>query len=170
MLPRKLYNFNAFIDGRPMAGLVEEITLPKLDRKMEDYSAGGMIGSVALDLGLDKLSMDFTLAEFNIDVLRRWGCLDAAGVPLRFLGAARADDSAAAVEAIEISVRGRWKTLDKGNQKRGERTKMKVEMPLAYFKYSSNSQTIIEIDLINGIEVVDGVDLTAAVRAALGQN
>ena len=43
MLPKILKNFSAFVDGRGYAGRVDEITLPKLTIKMEEYRAGGMM-------------------------------------------------------------------------------------------------------------------------------
>jgi uncharacterized protein len=168
MLPRKLENFNVIVDGRPLAGVAEEITLPKLERKTESFVAGGMLGPVELDLGMDGLKLEFTLAEFNAEILKTWGVADAGGINLRFLGAARADNADGTVEAIEISVRGRWKTIDKGNAKRHELAKMKVEMPLTYFEYRSNGVTLAKIDLIAGIEITGGVDRSQAVREAIG--
>ena len=40
-LPAKIKNFATFIDGISYVGEVEEVTLPKLKRKMEDWRGGG---------------------------------------------------------------------------------------------------------------------------------
>ncbi|MCE1667433.1 phage major tail tube protein, partial [Enterobacter hormaechei] len=53
-LPRKLKFLNLFNDGNSYQGIVEEITLPKLSRKLETYRGGGMNGSATVDLGLDE--------------------------------------------------------------------------------------------------------------------
>ncbi len=169
MLPRKLVNFNVIIDGRPLAGVAEEITLPSLDRKMEGFRAGGMLGPAELDLGMEALKLDFTMGEFNIDVLTSWGVWDAGGINCRFLGAARADADGGKVEAIEISARGRWKKIDPGGVKNGDHAKMKVEMPLVYYKYTSDGRPLVEIDIINGVEIVGGVHHTADVLKAIGR-
>ena len=50
-LPKKLKYFNMFFDGDNYFGMVPEITPAKLTKKTEDYQAGGMPGSVAVDLG-----------------------------------------------------------------------------------------------------------------------
>lgn len=168
MLPKVLRNFNVIVEGRPLAGIAEEVKLPDLERKMEDYRAAGMLAPVELDLGMAALKLEFTLAEFNADVLRSWGVLDAGGINTRFLGAARADDSNAGVDAIEISVRGRWKKIEAGNAKNSDLAKMKVEMPLVYYRYNLNGTTLIEIDVVTGKEVVGGVDRSAGVMQALG--
>jgi len=51
MLPKILKNFNVFVDGRGYAGKIDEITLPKLTIKTEEYRAGGM--------GMEKLEADY---------------------------------------------------------------------------------------------------------------
>lgn len=168
MLPKVLRNFNVIVEGRPLAGIAEELKLPDLERKTEEYRASGMLAPVSLDLGMELLTLEFTLTEFNSDVLKAWGVTDAGGINTRFMGAARADDSNAGVDAIEISVRGRWKKIEQGNAKNSDMAKMKVQMPLVYYRYNLNGETLIEIDVVNGKEVVGGVDRSADVLKALG--
>lgn len=167
MLPKKLSNFTIFYEGSPLTGVAEEITLPVLERATEDYRGAGMLGPVKLDLGMNGLSLDFTLAEFTGAVFDTWGISNASGAGLRFLGAAQSDDAAGA-DAIEISVRGRPNKIEPGTAKAGEMTKPKVEMALTYFKYSVNGTVKHEIDLINGKEIAGGVNRTAATLKALG--
>lgn len=169
MLPKIVRNFTGIVDGRQLDGLIDEIGLPKLKRKMDDYQGGGMLGPIATDMGMEELSLELTLAEVQLDLLALWGTPDASGVTARFLGAAKADDASGTVNAVEIAVRGRFKEIDKGNWKRGDRAKMKITMPLTYFEYSVNGKSVLKINLLTGEEVVNGVDRSAAVRQALGQ-
>ncbi len=73
MLPKTLKNFNLFIEGESYAGRIEELTLPKLSRKMEKYRGGGLNGDIEIDLGMEKLEMEFTLREYSREVLNQWG-------------------------------------------------------------------------------------------------
>ncbi len=50
MLPKILRNFNVFVDGRGYAGKIDEITLPKLTIKTEEYRAGGMDIPINIDI------------------------------------------------------------------------------------------------------------------------
>lgn len=50
-IPKKLRLFTLFVDGENFIGKVPSVTLPKLTRKTEDYQGGGMVGSVAVNLG-----------------------------------------------------------------------------------------------------------------------
>jgi len=168
MLPKIIKNWNTVIDGVGFVGIAEEVTVPALERVTESYRGAGMLGEVELDLGIEAMTLEMTLAEYSDSVIKQFGIRDASGVGVRLMAAAKADNADSAVDAIEISVRGRWKKIDPGNLKGGDLAKMKVEMPLTYLKYTVNGNVLIKIDLINGIEEVNGVDLTAAMREALG--
>lgn len=169
MLPRTLNNFNLIIDGRGTAGLCPEITLPKIERDTVEVNNGGMAGPVELEVGIKALSLSFTLNEYNPDVLKNWGVTTPGGINARFLGAAIAGDGLGKTY-IEVSVRGIWKSLDWGTVKKKELTTLKVEMPLTYFRYTQDSEPLIEIDMLSGKEVVNGTDLTSEIRQALSLN
>ena len=84
-LPKKLKYFNMFFDGDNYFGMVPEITPAKLTKKTEDYQAGGMPGSVAVDLGFDAgaLDMDITLGGLDAGLLKKWGVTTADWIPVR---------------------------------------------------------------------------------------
>ena len=65
MLPKILKNFNLFVDGRGYAGRVDEITLPKLTIKTEEFQGAGMSAPVEIDLGMEKLEMDMRFSEYE---------------------------------------------------------------------------------------------------------
>lgn len=169
MLPKILKDFNVVMDGHPLLGIAKKIKLPELERETEEYRASGMLGKVHLDLGMNGMKIELTLGEYNEQAMRLWGVFDAGGVNLRFMGGLRADDGNGKVDALEISVRGRFIKLSDGDAESGKASEMQAEMPLTYYKRTRNGQDEVEIDLINGIEIVGGVDRTAEIRAAIGQ-
>ena len=168
MIPRKLKNFSVFVDGRGYAGKVEEITLPKLTRKMEEHRAGGMNAPVEIDMGMEKLEAELTFSEYNEDLFKLWGLVDNAGVNIRAKGALEADDENKQVTPVEVVFRGRWRELDKGGWKAGDNTTLKVSVAASYYKYSSDNTELVEIDVPNMIERIGGVDRLKQQRAALG--
>jgi P2 family phage contractile tail tube protein len=169
MLPKKLKNFNLFADGENFVGIVDEITLPNLERKMEEMRPGGFNAPVDTDMGMNKLTSSFKLHEMAASVLRKFGISEIDGVPLRFLGAAVSDGAAGTTDAIEVVMRGRYSGLElPSGYKAGESAMLTCNVSLAYFKYVVNGETLIEIDIINMIENVGGVDRLSQQRAALG--
>ena len=168
MIPKTLKNAQIFIDGRGYIGRTDEINLPKLSRKMDDYDALGTAGTVEIDMGLQKLEMDFTLSEYSPEILTQWGAINNAQVGLRIRAAMERDDGSEEVSTVEINVRGRWREVEFGAIKKGERSTMKVMVAVSYYRYNEDGTDLIEIDIPGMIEKVNGVDRLAAQRAAIG--
>lgn len=168
-LSKKLKHMNLFNDGNSYAGVAKTVTLPKLSRKLESFRAGGMDGPVKVDLGHsdDGLQLEWTLGGWDLIALRQYGAVRADGVMLRFAGSVQ-DDSAGTVSAVEIVTRGRHEEIDFGEATPGEDTEHKITTALTYYKLTVDGDTIIEIDLLNMIFIVDGEDLLADHRKAIG--
>lgn len=166
-LPRTLKHFNVFVDGVTHAGEVEEITVPKLTRKVEEYRAGGMNGPVELDLGNEKMEIEATYGGLMRTILKQFGVTSTDGAMLRYAGSYQRDDTGE-TDAVEIVVRGRHTEIDFGNSKAGEKTQFKVKSGLSYYKLTVNGELWIEIDHVNFIENVFGVDRLAEHRRNIG--
>jgi P2 family phage contractile tail tube protein len=165
--PAKLKNFNVFTDGVNQIGVATEVTPPKWAIKMEEWRGGGMLGPVMIDVGLDKLEIDFTLGGLSDAAFRAFGTAAYDGSVLRFAGAYQ-DDSSGAVRAAEISCAGRYQEIDMGNAKAGGDTEHKYKLACSYVRLDVDGVTWIEVDLVAGIFIVFGTDRYAEIRAALG--
>jgi P2 family phage contractile tail tube protein len=168
-MPRKLKNFNLFVDAVSWIGQVTEVTLPKLTRVMEAYRAGGMNGSAKVDLGQGDLEAELTLGGLMKQILEQYANTKVDGVLLRFAGAYQ-EDAQASVSAVEVVMRGRYEEIDMGNAKVAENGDMKAKLALTYYKLTIDSVEMIEIDVVNFIERVNGVDMLAKQRQAMGIN
>jgi P2 family phage contractile tail tube protein len=166
-LPRKLKNFNVFYNGDNYIGQCAEVELPKLTRKTEEYRGGGMNGPVDADLGMEKMEMTHTYGGFMRDIYRAFGIASADGILMRFAGAYQRDDTED-VDAVEIVCRGRHTEIDPGSAKAGDDTEFKVTSAISYFKLIVNGRTEAEIDFINFVENIGGVNRLAEQRAAIG--
>jgi hypothetical protein len=168
-MPRKLKNMNLFNDANSYLGVAKSVTLPALGRKMEAYRGGGMNGPVKADLGFsdDGIQVEWTLGGLDLTVLRQFGATKADGVPLRWVGAYQQDDTGDVV-AVEIVARGRHETIEMGDAAPGEDTEHSITTTCSYYKLIVDGEEVIEIDLLNFIEKVGGVDMLEAQRKALG--
>ena len=77
MIPKVLKNFNLSIDGVGYAGRVQEVTLPKLAHRTEEFKMGGLDTPVQIGMGLEKLECDLTLSEYDINVVKLFGAGEA---------------------------------------------------------------------------------------------
>lgn len=166
-LPRKLKNFNLFNDGRSYIGEVSEVVLPKLTTKMEEWRGGGMDAPIDVDLGMEKLVMEWTTGGYVRQAMEQFGSLSHDGVILRFAGALQSDDTRE-VMPLEVVVRGRHSEIDPGTAKPGDDTAVKIMTSCSYYKLSMAGETVVEIDIINMIKNINGTDLMSDVRMALG--
>ena len=168
-LPRKLKNINLFNDGNSYLGVVKSITLPPLTRKMEAYRGGGMNGSVKADLGMadDGIQFDWKTGGLDLISLKQFGAVNASGVALRFSGPFQQDDTGE-TSTVEIVVRGRHESIEMGDAQGGEDTEHSIKTTCTYYTLTVDTEEIIEIDLLNFVEKVNGVDMLEKQRSALG--
>lgn len=166
-LPRKLKNMNLFNDGISFVGVIEEVVPPTLTRLMEEWRGGGMNATIKTDMGMETLTMEWTCGGLMDEPLKQFGITSHDGVMLRFAGAYQRDDSGA-VAAVEIVVRGRHETIDMGTAKPGDNSPFKVTTACSYYKLTIDGEEMLEIDIINMIERVGGVDRLKDQRTAIG--
>jgi P2 family phage contractile tail tube protein len=168
MLPSKLKNFNLFANGVSHIHQVPEIALPKIAASVQSYRGGGMLGELDMDMGLEKLEMETTFGGLPINVLRQFGLVGVSGAMLRFAGAYQ-EESQGVVTAAELVVRGKHVEIDPGTAKVNDDTNWKLKSTLSYLKWTINGSVDVEIDILNNIYLIGGVDRMAQIRAAIGQ-
>ncbi len=124
----------------------------------------------AEDLGLDDdaLSMEWSLGGFPDSVIwELYAATSADAVPIRFAGSYQRDDTGETV-AVEVVMRGRQKEVDTGEGKQGEDTESKISVVCTYFRLTMDGKELVEIDTINMIEKVNGVDRLEQHRRNIG--
>lgn len=166
-LPNTLKDFNVFIDGEGYAGRGVSIQLPKLSRITEEYMGSGLAGPIELDMGQDKIELsELVIAEPNNAIFKNYGTLDINGLTLRVKGSFKAENNAKEIP-FEVVMKGRWTEVDFGTWERKKPGELKLKATLTYFKLSYDGQTPIEIDLLNNVQIIDGVDLLEQRRKIL---
>jgi P2 family phage contractile tail tube protein len=165
MLPKLLKNFNAFVDGKGFAGRIEEIQLPKLTLKTEEFRAGGMDIPVQIDLGMEKLEAELTFAEYDADLFRLFGISGGNSIAFTLRGGLQ---GVGETESVVINLRGVIKELDAGTWKPGDKTSLKCTVAASYYKLTIDNRELIEIDAENMIRKINGTDQLSSLRSAIG--
>jgi P2 family phage contractile tail tube protein len=153
-----------YVDGRGYAGRVEEITLPKLTIKTEEFLGAGMSAPVEIDMGMEKLEMELTFAEYDSELLKLFGLTNGSDVAFTIRGALQ---SGGDIESVIINVRGFFKELDCDTWKPAEKATLKCSIACSYYKLAINGIELIEIDPINMVRNVNGSDQLAQFREIL---
>ena len=128
-----------------------------------------MAGAVDVDMGLDDGALDteFSIGGMESLLVKQLAKTTTDGVQLRFTASIQRDDTGE-VQAVELVVRGRHKEIDSGELKTGESNSTKVSSTNSYAKLTINGEVLYEVDTINMVENVDGVDLMEVHRRAIG--
>ncbi|WP_374414215.1 phage major tail tube protein [Novosphingobium colocasiae] len=166
-MPRTLKDMMMFNEGEAYQGDAKTVTLPTLTRKMEGYRGAGSSGEVQMDMGHEAMEAKFVCGGPMRQILRQWGTPTVDGVYIRFAGNYQAEDTGD-VDHIEVIMRGRFSEIEMGDQEMGSPSEFTTTMAVAYYKLVWNGRTEIEMDPLNMIEVVNGVDLLAERRALMG--
>ena len=164
-MPQVLRSMNLYVDGQGYAGQVEEITLPKLTIKTEEYRAGGLDAPIEVDMGMEKFEAEFTLQGYDPALLAFWGLSSGNRVNMTLRGAM---DDEGEVIAVVVNLHGSWKAIDMGTWKPGEKAALKVQLAATYYQLAVNGVAVIQIDVPNMIRIVNGQDLLSDVRSAIG--
>ena len=159
-------NFNLFVDGKGFAGNTDEANMPELALQTEEYRAGGMDAPIDITMGMEKLTADFTLNSHSKDVLSLFGIKE--GVTKSFTVREAMESFDGTVTPVVHNLTGKIIKISQGTSKAGEAPKDKYDLSLTYYKQTIGSDIVHEIDVINMVRIINGTDVLADIRSALG--
>ncbi|KEQ14512.1 hypothetical protein GZ77_09190 [Endozoicomonas montiporae] len=167
MIKDILVNMNLYFDGEDFVGQAQELSPPKITPKFREYMAGGMGAPVDIPTGeVEKMESEFTLNSCSRSVLKQLKVVPGETVPFEFRGATVSQDGNKG--KVIVTQRGLIKETDYGTWKPGDDTTLKVGMTLHYYRLTIDREVIHEIDPVNLVCIINGVDQTAELRDALG--
>jgi P2 family phage contractile tail tube protein len=166
-LPKFLKNFNVQINGFDYKLRAEEITLPKIKVKTEEFQASTMHGPLEVGVSLEKLESTLKLLEIPSEILLSTGFSVGGNVTTLVTGARQRQGADA--EPLTSVMQGWIKGLDFGTWKAGDIKAANLTIEMAVYRYSFMLDDIplINIDLENGIQFISGVDYGDTIRKSL---
>ncbi|OPH35170.1 phage major tail tube protein [Moraxella atlantae] len=166
-LPATLKNFNVFVDGDSYAGTAKTIELPEITKKTEDYRAAGMIGEIALDVGFEQMKCTITYTGVDSRHIAQLSKCSVNDLPIRYVGAYERQDICEHV-VREVYMRGSATSLKLGEMELGNINEQEIEYTVTYLRIVDDGVQLLEIDVVNGVYIVGGVDKTSQINNLLG--
>lgn len=165
-IPEKLINYNVYLGNDKLIGVKADITLPKLEQMTTTLSGAGIAGEYesAVPGHFGKLETDIT---FNVITEDAVGLLNP-GVKSLVLRASQQSFDVAGGEtkfrALKITLKVMSKGIDLGKFSPGKTTDTKNTFETIYIKIEYDRKTLLELDKLNFIFIVNGKDLLAEIR------
>ena len=165
----KLINFEVFKGGNRKLGMAD-VTLPSISYKTVTISGAGIGGEIEMPTPGQTESMETEISwrTLNEDVTE---LLAMRSQDLEFRGANEQYDVATGeikVQTVKVNICGLAKKGDLGSLKPADHMDSKTTLEVTYIKVTIDGVRKVEIDKLNYIHFVDGVDYLADVRKALG--
>lgn len=165
----KLINFEVYIAGGRKLGMAD-ITLPTIEYMTATLSGAGIGGEIEMPTPGHTSSMELEInwRTLNEDTTK---LLAMKAHDLEIRGSIELYDAGTGEiksEAIKINVRTLPKKGDSGSFKPADHTDTKSTLETIYLKVAIAGKVVLEIDKLNYIHYVDGVDYLAGVKSDLG--
>jgi P2 family phage contractile tail tube protein len=156
-----LKNFSLSIEGVGYAGNIDELQLPNLSLKVEEYRAAGMDAPLEIDQGLEKLEVSGTLSKVDAYIMRRFGTY------INFTARGALQSLGGEVTPVEVKMTGLIKAIEHGAWKPGEKATLKFTATLSYYEYNQGGNTLHKIDVPGFVRIINGIDQLIEQRRAL---
>ena len=166
-IAQQCMDLNVFFGDGDWAGRIEGYTPPELSSQVDDYRASGMHGSIALRTGQDLMESEVVFKGYHKEVYTSWGIADSTQQTIEVRGALQNYNGE--VKPIIFTQTGPVvKVMSDQIQGQGEVPEMTLTQNPHYLKVEIEGDTLVEIDVLNSTQMIDGVDQLEAIRDALG--
>lgn len=168
-IPFKIVNFNLYNGADKYIGITEEITLPDFEAMSETISGAGIAGEFEAPtpghFGSQTIEIPFrTIDRSSFDLMKN----KASTLILRAAQQSYAISKGnSKIEKLRITVKGIPKGINLGKVAINSPTDTTVTMEILYIKIEQDGRTLIELDKLNFVYIVDGEDLLEDVRNAI---
>jgi P2 family phage contractile tail tube protein len=170
-VPEKLINFRVYLDGVDMVGIADA-QLPSLEAMTETVKGAGIAGEVDSPVlghfGSMALTLNWRTITGNAIELAKQKAhnLELRGAQQEY----DAGNGTYKTVPVKVTCRAVPKKFDLGKLDVGASTESQSEFEVSYIKLFVDGEEKVELDKFNYIYKVNGEDILAEVRQALGLN
>lgn len=161
----RLTNVNIYMEGGSLLGKAEEIKLPDIVVKMAEHKALGMVGSIELFSGFDKMEGEVKWSSYYRDVMGKVAN-PFKFLPLQVRGNLETYTSRGRTEEVPVVVflTVSFKKTPGGSFKQHDNAEFPTNYSCYYMKQVVDGEEVVEFDPMSNIYKVNGEDLLATYR------
>lgn len=163
----KINAYNVYNNGTRLIGVSDEVTLPDFEGLTGALSGPGILGEIDEPLlghfGASEIEIPFRTLDEEMFELFPVG--NAINITLRMSTQAIVESTLRTDFApSRVVIKGKSKGFTGGKAKQGEGTGSSVKIEIIYFMIEVNKKKKFELDKLNFVYKVNGVDLLQKVR------
>lgn len=166
-IPEVIHDFNLYLTGNKLCGVTGEVAIPDFEGMTETISGAGILGEFESVIAGRYGSMEQVI-PFRVINEDQFKLIDpTTPVELTLRGAIQQTVKATgAVDYVGMRVvfRGRSKKIAIGTVKQGGPMDSSIAVELTYILIELDGKSKVELDKINGVFKINGVDLLAKVH------
>ncbi|MFQ9437377.1 MAG: phage major tail tube protein [Subdoligranulum sp.] len=168
-IPEKINDANAYLDGTRMIGVAASVDLPEINMKtgtVEGFGIGGEVDSPTIGQweSFEQVVQFNTLYSSAVDMLSPMSVVN-----LTFRAAQQVYDKSGGYDfkGLRVVEMARVKKFKPGKIEKSEGMEAEVTVEVTYIMIEVDGEQLIEIDKLNGVYKVKGVDMLAKVRSLI---
>lgn len=166
MLPEKVVDYNVYSDTQKLLGISGEVALPNLEAMSETVSGAGILGEFDSPnighFGAMTIELTFkTLFDTSFNLAKN----DGKPIILRAAQMGR-DLTGGKIQerGLKITIKGPSKGVNLGKLAKGAATETVNTIEVLYLKVEENGKVLLELDKLNYIYILNGVDMLANIK------
>ena len=165
----RITNANCYLNGGSLLGQVKEMDAPEVKFKMAEHGAIGLVGSIELPSGIDKLEGKIRWNSLYVDVLKTLSN-PFTSVKLQFRANIDQYQAGGIVAQIPVVIymTAQMKGVPAVNFKQHDNAEVETTFGATYYKLTIGGVDVVEYDAFANIYKVAGVDTLAGYRANIG--
>lgn len=165
-IPEKVTNYNVYDEGNKLVGISAEVTLPNLEAMTETISGAGIAGEYESPTPghFGSITMEI---PFRVLIDKAFSLMSPKGRTITLRASIQSydvSDGKILNRGLKITIKTLPKGLDLGTLGVGKMTATKNTLEIVYIKIEDNGYTLLELDKLNFIFILNGEDILAEVR------
>lgn len=161
----KITNANAYLDGVTLIGKLDELELPSIKFKMQDFAALGLFSEIELPSGLEKMEAKLKWNAVYGDNFKEESPLKSVSLTVKSNMKQHGAGGVLKDIPVTVTISGVFKEIPLGTFKSNEKMDgLQHVMSVYYVKLEEASKLIYEVDVFNNIIKFGSNDILSEFR------
>ena len=165
-VPEIINDYNTYLDGDKMIGVAASVTLPEGNMKTSTVSGVGVNGELdSPTIGqFESMEQEIQFNTLYSSAMDMLSPLSTVNLTLRAAQQVYDKTGGYNFKGLRVVEIGRVKEFEPGKLEKSSTMEAKLKLELAYIKIENDGVTLVEVDKLNGVYIVNREDALKDIR------